>query len=101
MAASADTLKPIKFSHPYHQRQMIILTVILLVLIGLFVSFYFYYPYPDQLISPINRETRQNTQTDLGTTLYTQSQNPLQNQLPENTAPIANPLDNTYKNPFE
>src|SRR3989344_271429 len=101
MAAVADTLKPIKFSHPHHQRQMIILAVLLLVLIGLFVSFYFYYPYPDQLISPINRETRQNTQTDLGTTLYEKAQNPIEGQLPETAAPIANPLDNAYKNPFE
>ena len=101
MAASADTLKPIKFSHPHHQRQIIILSVILLVLIGLFISTYFYYPYPVLPLQPITHPTKPNTQNDLGTTLYAQSQNPIQNQLPDNTAPIANPLDNAYKNPFE
>ena len=101
MAAAADTLKPIKFSHPHHQRQMIVLAVILLVLIGLFISFYFYYPYPDQPISPINREAHPNTQNDLGTTLYEKAQNPIQDQLPQTVAPVTNPLENAYQNPFE
>jgi len=80
---------------------MIILAVLLLVLIGLFVSIYFFYPYSDEPISPVNTGARPNTQNDLGATLYEKAQNPIEGQLPETAAPIANPLDNAYKNPFE
>ena len=38
---------------------------------------------------------------DLGSEVFEKSANPLKNELPETVAPVPNPLENIYKNPFE
>ena len=38
---------------------------------------------------------------DLGTELYAKSNNPIAEKLPETAAPVANPIEGMYKNPFE
>lgn len=37
----------------------------------------------------------------LGGTLYEKTNNPIQNKLPNTVAPMPNPLQNVYKNPFQ
>ncbi len=37
----------------------------------------------------------------IGAEIYNQVQNPLENRLPENSAPATNPVSAMYKNPFE
>lgn len=38
---------------------------------------------------------------DLGAQLYNQAQDPIAGKLPDTIAPVTNPLDGIYKNPFE
>lgn len=40
-------------------------------------------------------------QVDLGSTLYEQAQNPIENKLPSTVSPVPNPVEGIYKNPFE
>ena len=37
----------------------------------------------------------------LGETIYEQSQNPIQNEIPTADNPVVNPIEGAYKNPFE
>ena len=37
---------------------------------------------------------------DLGTTLYNNASNPLAGKLPDTVAPVPNPIQGMYKNPF-
>ncbi len=37
----------------------------------------------------------------IGTEIYTKANNPLADTLPETVAPVPNPIENAYKNPFE
>lgn len=39
--------------------------------------------------------------TDLGSEVYERTTNPVRGQLPGTVAPIPNPLENLYQNPFE
>lgn len=41
------------------------------------------------------------TTPDLGSELYEKSRNPIEGSLPETLAPVPNPLEGVYKNPFE
>ena len=43
----------------------------------------------------------EGTQADLGTQLYEQSKNPIQNKLPDSVTTVPNPVQNIYKNPFQ
>ena len=36
----------------------------------------------------------------LGTKIYEQSQNPIEDKVPEPNSPTVNPIEGTYKNPF-
>lgn len=45
--------------------------------------------------------TQVNGTNDLGATLYQKSANPLSDKLPGTVAPVANPLQGVYKNPFQ
>ena len=38
---------------------------------------------------------------DLGSTLYENAKNPISKKLPESAAPVPNPIQGIYKNPFE
>jgi hypothetical protein len=40
-------------------------------------------------------------EASLGGDIYTQSQNPVKDKIPESAAPTVNPIDGAYKNPFE
>lgn len=37
----------------------------------------------------------------LGGQIYEQANNPIQDKLPDTVAPVANPIQDAYKNPFE
>jgi hypothetical protein len=38
---------------------------------------------------------------DLGSVLYSQSQDPIQDKLPQTVAQLPNPVDSLYQNPFQ
>ena len=38
---------------------------------------------------------------DLGSNIYEKASNPVSGQLPESVAPVSNPLEGIYQNPFE
>ena len=38
---------------------------------------------------------------DLGSTLYEDAKNPISKKLPASAAPVSNPIQGIYKNPFE
>ena len=38
---------------------------------------------------------------DLGSTIYEDAKNPIGDKLPESAAPVPNPIEGIYKNPFE
>lgn len=38
---------------------------------------------------------------DLGTEVFKKASNPVSEKLPDTLAPVANPIENLYKNPFE
>ena len=48
-----------------------------------------------------NQTVKEPTAKDLGTQLYQKSTNPLENKLPATVAPVPNPIQGVYKNPFQ
>ena len=39
--------------------------------------------------------------SDLGSSIYEHAKNPIQGKLPASVAPVTNPIQGVYKNPFE
>lgn len=50
---------------------------------------------------PPPKETGTAEETSLGGEIYTQVTNPVSDKLPATTAPVPNPLEGVYKNPFQ
>ena len=77
----------------------------LIVLAGLATAGYFAlqkYGQPVATVpTPTSLTKEQAAQADLGTQLYEKSQNPVQDKLPSTVAPVPNPIENIYKNPFQ
>jgi hypothetical protein len=48
-----------------------------------------------------NDQTSYEGGVDLGTTVYEKANNPISDKLPDTLAPVANPIADIYKNPFE
>ena len=67
--------------------------VVILVAGGLFWYFKFYK-------KPVSVEKVTPAAT-LGGQIYEQANNPIQNKLPDTVAPVPNPIQDTYKNPFQ
>ena len=88
----------------------IITGVIVLFFIVVGVGLYFttyeeqLFPPEEEMIQGISYAPQAVSQADnsedLGASIYKQSNNPLSNKLPETVAPVANPLEDIYKNPF-
>lgn len=96
-----QTTTPNRF---FDRKILVIVVIIIAVIIG--VVFYIYLN-RYRNINPTNPIVNNNkigapaAKNDLGTTLYEKSQNPISNTLPKTVAPVANPLQNVYKNPFQ
>lgn len=74
---------------------IVVVVAVVLAIAGFFYWKNFYTPPPKEEAAPAEESA------DLGSELYRQVTNPVEGQLPETTAPVPNPLQNIYKNPFE
>lgn len=50
-------------------------------------------------VTPLTEE--EASRADLGSSLLEKAQNPIQDKLPETVAPVPNPIQDIYKNPFQ
>lgn len=55
------------------------------------------------VVAPITKKATSSpeAQVSLGGGIYEQAQNPIKEKIPENVAPVGNPIGGAYKNPFE
>ncbi|MBI5733069.1 hypothetical protein HY967_03880 [Candidatus Jorgensenbacteria bacterium] len=92
-----------------HKVSMIISIVSLFIVVGLMLVYIFYTqkpmigPLPTNVSKPLGGSSSGAPiiGSDLGSQVYEKSTNPLSDKLPETIAPVPNPLENAYKNPFE
>ncbi len=73
--------------------------VVIVVAVILAVAGFFYWK--NSYTPPAKEAAPAEKNADLGSELYRQANNPVENKLPETAAPAPNPLQNIYKNPFE
>ena len=78
----------------------LIITVVVLVLV-IVVIIYWYLVLRSPAAPPVvETPTAEITSPDLGSELFERSSNPVSGQLPDTVAPIPNPLEGIYENPF-
>jgi hypothetical protein len=57
------------------------------------------------VLAPVAKEAvpaaSPEAQASLGGDIYAQTQNPVKDKIPETIAPVSNPIDGAYKNPFQ
>ncbi|MEK7065768.1 MAG: hypothetical protein AAB938_00250 [Patescibacteria group bacterium] len=85
------------------RQEIIALVVVVLALIAGFFA-YQYYSRTKQSPAPATNVASTDTptsNTDIGSEILEKAQNPIKDKLPGTVAPIANPLEGAYKNPFE
>lgn len=80
-----------------------IITIIVVVLVA--VTVYWYLMLREPTVAPaapvVELPAAESiTSPDLGSELFEKSSNPLSGQLPETVAPVPNPLEGIYENPF-
>ncbi|MEK7630232.1 MAG: hypothetical protein AAB432_02530 [Patescibacteria group bacterium] len=78
-----------------------VLLAIFVFIILAVLAYYFVLPKPISVPVAPAADNALTTGSDLGSALYSQSSNPIQDKLPDTVSPIPNPLENAYKNPFE
>ncbi len=66
---------------------------VIILIVGL-IFFYWKKPKPEE-------KNESDSAKNLGSEIYGNISNPVQDALPETVAPIPNPIKGTYKNPFE
>jgi len=79
-----------------------VVVVIVVVLVGLYL-------YRGSLTTPVSEEVEegaglsevQEEEASLGGELFEKVNNPVQDELPDAVAPVSNPLEEVYNNPFE
>ena len=82
--------------------EIILIVVAVVVVVALFGYWYFVIrvgeippPVAEPSVAPLAAPA------SLGETIYEQSQNPIQNEIPAADNPTVNPIEGAYKNPFE
>lgn len=83
---------------------MLIGVVVLFVLAAAGALYWYAMQLPQPAPAGVTAEPPVGTEIeepDLGTEIYEKAANPLSEKLPETVAPLPNPLEETYKNPFE
>jgi len=84
------------------KRNAVIIVAVVLVLLGTAVYLLLREPAPSPVGEvPVPISQPPAGEKDLGSELYEKSANPISDRLPETISPIANPLENAYRNPFE
>ena len=81
----------------------VIVIVVVAVIVAAALWYAKFYQKPKQAAAPaqgfgpaVNAPT-----STLGAQLYQKANNPIQDKLPATVAPVPNPIQNVYKNPFE
>lgn len=73
--------------------------VVIVIAVVLAIAGFFYWK--NSYTPPAEESATAEESADLGSELYRQASNPVEDRLPGTTAPAPNPLQNIYKNPFE
>lgn len=81
-----------------HTRAMVAIVFALLVVAA---GVWFFMSRADRTGGGVDTKTVPEATGGFGATLYDQSTNPVQDKIPESSAPTPNPLEAIYKNPFE
>ena len=93
---------------------VLLAAAIMLVLVAIGVYWYLIKPASTPIPSSVPGNTAQNAPAaapalaatttggqDIGSSIYEKAANPVQDKLPDTVAPVANPLEGAYKNPFQ
>ncbi len=83
----------------------LILGIVLLVVLAVAAIYYFVLPMtatpaPESVNTATAPTTESADTASLGGEIYTKAANPIDGDLPDNSAPNANPINDAYKNPF-
>lgn len=94
----------------HENKKIMTITALVIVLLagGIGITWYIkknYYPKPTGSTMQEARQAGQTpvptTESSLGSEIYEKASNPIGDKLPETVAPTPNPLEETYKNPFQ
>lgn len=77
----------------------LIITIVVVLLVAVLVVVFLSQGGPSPVVEPPSGGAIETP--DLGSNIYEKASNPVSGQLPETVAPVANPLENAYQNPFE
>lgn len=84
------------------EKELIIVGVALLIVAAIGFYWYSLQPAPAPAAAPATASPAAPAEeTALGAEIYQKSSNPVGDRIPESSAPIANPLEGAYQNPFE
>jgi flagellar basal body-associated protein FliL len=93
---------PAAESHTGRNATLIIAAALVILAVG-FIYYWFFArtPVPAPEAAPAVGETAPAAPADLGSELYEKATNPVAGSLPETVAPVPNPVEGIYRNPFE
>ena len=86
------------------REQKIFITSLILVFLAVFAAWYLFYrnksvpTAPAATVPPTAASAKASA--SLGTQIYEQAKNPIQNKVPSTQNPAVNPIQGAYKNPF-
>lgn len=78
-------------------KKMWVLIAVSVLILGGIAYAYFAWPKKEENVSAPVADDK----TNLGTEIYGQVENPINDKLPETVTPVPNPLEGAYQNPFE
>ncbi len=81
--------------------RVLIIAVAALVVLAAGAYWYFMPPAPSPSVGQDGGSITSPQDADLGSSLYEKSSNPVQDKLPGSVAPVTNPIEDIYKNPFQ
>lgn len=81
---------------------LIVVVALLIAVLGAFFYWYWLSSQPTYKQPEVEQPAAAFIEnTDIGSEIYSKANNPVEDKLPETLAPIANPIEGIYKNPFE
>jgi hypothetical protein len=107
-----ENITPILPGVPGVKKEKYIISIVIFIL-AVLVAYLAWYvngrqqqpvpPEPAPVLAPLAQETAPSPeeQASLGGDIYTQTQDPIKDKIPESVTPVSNPIDGAYKNPFE
>ncbi len=76
-----------------------VLTIVVVIII--LAALFFWYNGARRTASRTSTALTPVHTQDLGSKIYVQANNPIQDKLPSTVSPVPNPADTLYKNPFQ